>query len=185
MPVSAKAAVKTRKTAARTHVEVYKALLAGDGSVGKTSLMRHHVTGKFDSGRQMTIGVDFYTPVVRIQKRTIKLAVWDIGGQKRFAFLRRNFYGGATAAALVFDVSKPHTMDSLTLWRDEILEIAPDARIIVIGNKIDLPRAISPLGGKAWSRAMGYPYLETSAKSGEGIRLMIRGLAGLAAGFPW
>ncbi len=68
------------------------------------------------------------------------------------------------------------------MWRDEILKVAPQARILIVGNKIDRPRAVSPLVGKAWATALGYPYLEASALTGEGVARVFEGLGWLASG---
>jgi Ras-related protein Rab-5C len=160
---------------------VYKVLVAGDGSVGKSSLLRRQAEGHFEPSRRMTVGVDFHSQVVMLGERKVKLLLWDISGQQRFLSFRRSFYRGARAAALIFDVSDADTLHNLTVWRDEILKIAPQIRFMVVGNKTDLPRMISPLEGKAWATAMGYPYLETSALTGQGLDRLFEGLGWLAA----
>jgi small GTP-binding protein len=167
--------------ASTRHAPVYKVLIAGDGSVGKSSLVQRHLTGRLIKARVMTVGVDFHTQTVKLGEREVRLSIWDIGGQKRFACLRRSFYRGARAAALVFDVSNADTLHALPMWRDEILKIAPKARILIVGNKVDRPRAVSNLVGKAWATAMGYPYLEASALSGQGVDRVFEGLGWLAA----
>jgi small GTP-binding protein len=161
---------------------VYKVVLVGDGSVGKSSLIRRHATGSFEESRVMTIGVDFHTQIVNLgMERRVKLTIWDIAGQERFAFFRRNFYRGARAAALIFDVCNPETLHDLALWRDEVLKAAPGARMMVVGNKIDKARIVMPLEARAWCRAMGLPYIETSALTGEGVERLFEGLGWLAA----
>lgn len=178
--ISAPARPVTLSRTAR--LKTFKVLMAGDGSVGKSTLLYRRILGQFEPSRQMTVGLDIHTQVVKLNEHQVKLAIWDIGGQDRFSFLRRSFYRGAQAAALVFDVSDGDTLHTLTLWRDEILKIAPTARILIVGNKIDLPkRQVSLLEAKGWATALGYPYIETSAKTGAGVDRLFEGLGWLAS----
>jgi GTPase SAR1 family protein len=99
---------------------IYKVVVAGDGNVGKTSLVRRYCEGKFEASRITTLGVDFQTKVVTVGDQTIKLSIWDVAGQDRFVSFRDTFYRGAHAVALVYDVTSPATFFNLMHWRDEI-----------------------------------------------------------------
>ena len=68
-------------------IPIVKVVVAGDGRVGKTSLIRRHSAGMFQASRVMTIGVDFQTIVVKLDNRSVKLSIWDIAGQDRFDVL--------------------------------------------------------------------------------------------------
>jgi small GTP-binding protein len=66
---------------------IIKILVIGEGGVGKTTLIRRLVTGKY-SDQPMTIGMGFATKVMRTSDgQEIKLQLWDIGGQSRFRLL--------------------------------------------------------------------------------------------------
>ncbi|RMF35264.1 MAG: GTP-binding protein [Chloroflexi bacterium] len=160
---------------------VLKVVVAGDGGVGKTSLIRRYCTGKFQESRIMTIGVDFQIQVVDLGDRTVKLSIWDIAGQERFGSFRASFYRGARAVALVYDVTDPISLRNLPLWQAEIAKVAPQARFVVVGNKIDLERKVPREKVEAWVREIGLPYLETSALTGEGVQAFFTTLARLAA----
>lgn len=162
------------------NLPVLKVVVAGDGGVGKTSLIRRYATGKFDQSRVMTIGVDFQTQVVQLGKYRVKLSIWDIAGQERFGSFRGGFYRGARSVGLVYDVTVPETLKRLIRWRREILEITPDVEMLVVGNKIDLARRIQATEAKAWATQEGLPYLETSAANGEGVERFFEGLGWLA-----
>lgn len=159
---------------------VYKVVVAGEAEVGKTTLIRRYSTGKFRESRIMTIGVDFQTQVLDIDGRSIKLSIWDIAGQERFDFFRDAFYRGARAIALVYDVTNPLSFKSLPRWQAEGLRECPKARLLVIGNKVDLPRQMPKELALAWSAAQNLPYLETSARTGQGVSYLFEGLARLA-----
>ena len=121
-------------------IRLVKVVFAGDGNVGKTTLIRSFTHGKFDTSRIMTIGVDFHTHTVDLPEGKIKLSVWDMAGQERFESMRPGFYPGSRVAALVFDVTVPESLEHLNGWRDEILKVVPDEKFIVVGNKVR-PRA--------------------------------------------
>jgi small GTP-binding protein len=160
-------------------IPVFKVVLAGDGGVGKTSLIRRYATGKFKESRVLTIGVDFQTQVVEINGRPIKLSIWDIAGQERFGSFRSSFYRGARAVALVYDVTDPLSLENLPRWQTEIARVVPGVRFLVVGNKVDLTRQVPREQAIAWTRSHRLPYLETSARTGQGVRLFFEGLARL------
>ena len=70
-------------------VPVLKVVVAGDGAVGKTSLIRRYCEEKFKIARVQTIGVDFQTQTVDLPQGTVKLSIWDMAGQDRFEINRR------------------------------------------------------------------------------------------------
>lgn len=156
---------------------VLKVIIAGDGEVGKTSLVRRYCEGKFEATRVATIGVDFQTQTVDLPTGTIKLSIWDMAGQDRFQVIRAGFYRGSRSAALIYDVTTPESLVSLARWREEILEAVPSQRFVVIGNKIDLERAQDPQDATKFAEIIGAPYLETSALNGEGVSRFFETLA--------
>jgi Ras-related protein Rab-1A len=157
-----------------------KVVVGGDGSVGKTSLIRRYCTGMFEESRVLTIGVDFQLKIVEVGDRAIKLSIWDIAGQERFGSFRDTFYRGAHAVALVYDVTDILSMNNLPNWHREIAKVAPQARFCVVGNKIDLHRVVSRSAVEEWATAQGLPYVETSAKTAEGVDEFFLTLARLA-----
>ncbi len=161
-------------------VPVLKVVIAGNGNVGKTSLIRQFCEGKFEQTRVATIGVDFQTQTVDLPEKTVKLSIWDMAGQDRFQFIRAGFYRGSRAAALVYDVTEPESFANLTRWRDEILEAVEQQSFVVVGNKIDLERTQQPQQAQEFADALQAPYLETSALDGSGVAQLFETLAKLS-----
>lgn len=165
-----------------TTVPVLKVLIVGNGNVGKTSLVRRYCEGKFIDSRVTTIGVDFQTQVVRLPEGEVKLSIWDLAGQQRFAVMRPGFYKGGRSAAMVYDVTDPATLTDLARWREELASVVPTTPIVVVGNKIDLPRVQPVEPARAYAESIKAEYLETSAASGEGVPVLFEALARLARG---
>lgn len=169
-----------------------KVVFAGDGGVGKTSLIRRFCDGRFEISRVQTIGVDFQSKLVSLPTGSVKLSIWDLAGQDRFQVVRSGFYRGSRCAALVFDATQPETLANLRRWRAEILAVIPGQRFAVVANKIDL---LSPVGrppqpiwdgrpkvpeALEYADSVGAPYLETSALTGEGVPKLFETMAQLA-----
>lgn len=162
-------------------IPVLKVVIAGDGNVGKTSLVRRYCEGKFETSRVATIGVDFQTQVVDLPSGSVKLSIWDMAGQERFRVVRSGFYRGSLVAALVFDVSEADSLYHLKDWLQEISQANPNRKFVVVGNKIDLERAEGTETAPKFADLIGAPYLETSALTGDGVAEFFMCVATLAA----
>ena len=126
-----------------------------------------------------TIGVDVTTIKVPVlgndkKKDIVTLTVWDLAGQKQFQNIRKQFYLGANAAFLIFDVSRKETFNNLDSWINELMDtISLAIPLILVGNKIDLPhREVSSDEMQKFPK--NHPKVvsihETSALTGSGIR---------------
>lgn len=164
-----------------TTIPVLKVVIAGDGNVGKTSLIRRYCEGKFEQSRVATIGVDFQTKLVQLEQGLVKLSIWDMAGQERFQVMREGFYRGSLAAAMVYDLTELESLQNLAKWRKEILEVVPEVPMLVVANKRDLAprRTLDP--GKKAAGAIGAEHIVTSALTGDGVAHLFEELARLAA----
>ncbi|MGA9532181.1 MAG: Rab family GTPase, partial [Anaerolineales bacterium] len=162
-------------------IPVLKIVVAGDGNVGKTSLIRRYCEGKFEQSRVATIGVDFQTKLVNLPQGPVKLSIWDMAGQSRFQVMREGFYRGSLTAALVYDLTEPESLEHLEPWREEILRVVPDIPLVVVGNKRDLAPDMPLTAGRQWAQHAAVGHLATSARSGLGVETLFTALAQLAA----
>lgn len=163
-----------------TSIPLLKIVVAGDGNVGKTSLIRQYCEGRFEQSRVATIGVDFQTKTVEIKGRAVKLSIWDMAGQIHFQSVRTGLYRGSRTAALVHDVTDPDSLAHLPGWYEEIIAVVPGQRFLVVGNKIDLLPEYNTTEARKFAAAIKAPYLTTSASTGEGVQKMFLGMAYLA-----
>ncbi|MHA1793709.1 MAG: Rab family GTPase [Promethearchaeota archaeon] len=152
-----------------------KLLLCGPAAVGKTSLIKRFVKSSFQADYKLTIGVDILTKDVTLKSGEVAtLSIWDIGGQKRFEFIRTTFYKGASGALLVFDLTRAETYTEVTQkWYSEIARYCPDIPCVLIGNKADLlaqlGRVMDPALAQQWAANMNSIYIETSALEGQNV----------------
>jgi len=98
----------------------------------------------------------------------IALSLWDTGGQERFGFFKTDFFKGVAAVALVFDLSRPDTFDSIDEYFEDIRELSGNIPIILVGNKDDLKKDIGEMIPREKIIQMVnqyslFEYIETSA----------------------
>ncbi|MBY9006718.1 MAG: GTP-binding protein [Candidatus Lokiarchaeota archaeon] len=151
---------------------ILKILTAGDGGVGKTTLLHRFVEGRFSSSTRMTIGVEFFLKDVEVGEDNVTLQLWDFGGQERFRFLLHNYVLGAKGAFLMFDLTRPNTLEKLQQWVDICRSSDPNLPILFLGTKIDLAEEI--MIDDDYVRSFVdefnmFDYLKVSSKTGENV----------------
>jgi small GTP-binding protein len=159
---------------------LYKVVIAGDENVGKTSLVRQYCEGRFETSRISTIGVDFQTKVVTLPGGDVKLSIWDMAGQERFNVVRTGFYRGTRAAALVYDLAVPETLEHLQKWYEEIRSNCTCQKFLMIGNKADLVEERNTRNAEKFAQLIGADHLVTSAATSEGVSGLFIKLAELS-----
>ena len=149
-------------------------LIIGDSTVGKTSILSRFTNGIFNSNYLATVGLDSFTKDEIIDDKTVRIKIWDTAGQERYKSLTKGFFRNAEGVMLVYDVTNSETYENLKFWLQSIKNnTSPDMGeipIILIGNKIDCEdREVKHEEAENFWKEQGYPYFETSAKTGENI----------------
>jgi small GTP-binding protein len=116
----------------------FKILLVGDAAVGKTSFTKRYCYNIFNPSERLTIGVDFHIKTVELNDINIKLQIWDVGGEERFRFLLPTYCLGATAAFLLYDITRPSTLDNISEWMTIVRQKGGPIPIMLVGSKLDL-----------------------------------------------
>ena len=152
---------------------LYKILILGDGSVGKTSFLTRYADNSFQESVLSTIGVDYKLKNVQLDDgRTVKLQIWDTAGQDRFRSIAKNYYKGANGIVVVFSVIDKESFKNVRTWISQIKEeVDEKVTIILVGNKIDREdaRVVSKEKGEELAKEFGLPFFECSAKTGVNI----------------
>ncbi len=163
--------------------KVMKAVLIGDGAVGKTSIRRNYLGDNFIEGHLATIGVDLATKKVLFGEDIVKFIIWDLAGQPTFEKVRGHYYHGCNGIILVYSVEDRESFDNASKWLVEAYKnMGPLPPTVIVANKIDL-RPTTPKDQlvtteegikfmEYFIEKLGVPavFRETSAKTGENIQ---------------
>ncbi|EDW75797.1 uncharacterized protein Dwil_GK15003 [Drosophila willistoni] len=151
----------------------FKAVLLGEGCVGKTSLVLRYMEDKFNSQNLSTLQASFVSKIIIMpDQRQALLNIWDTAGQERFHALGPIYYRGSDGALLVYDITDHNSFLKVKLWVRELKEmLGNDICLIIVGNKIDLDeqRVVDYDVAFEYAQSVGARYLETSAKNNEGV----------------
>ncbi|MFX1257156.1 MAG: Rab family GTPase [Promethearchaeota archaeon] len=151
---------------------VLKVLTAGEGGVGKTTLLNRYVEGHYSPETKMTIGVQFFLKEVKIDDKKVVLQLWDFGGQERFRFLLESYAVGAKGALLMFDLTRTTTLENIEQWVNICRKEDPNLPILFIGSKSDLVNdfCIDDDYIMTYKEKFNlYDYLKISSKTGENV----------------
>ena len=153
---------------------VYKVLLLGDSTVGKTCFLLRYCDKTFQEAHLSTIGLDYRLKSMTLQSgKNIKLQIWDTAGQDRFRAITKNYYKGANGIILIYDVTNRQSYENVKNWITQIREEAnPNVVIYLAGNKVDVSeeeKVVKTEEGKKIAEEFNLPLYETSAKNGVNI----------------
>lgn len=119
-----------------------KLIVLGEGDVGKTSIINAFLDEEFSESYMPTIGSVTTRKEYLLSENamSIKLTIWDLGGQKSFNPYNPAHYSNADLAILVFDLTKPEdTLKNLKKEFEEKLGNSKEECIsLLAGNKLDL-----------------------------------------------
>ncbi|MHA1821334.1 MAG: Rab family GTPase [Promethearchaeota archaeon] len=159
------------------HDFIFKIVVIGDGAVGKTSLIKRYTHGSFNEEYIKTLGAQFSRyELICGENNDIRarLFFWDIAGQSNeFSFMRATFYNGARAVIIVFDLTRPETLDSVMEWYEDVSRYCGHLPTVLFGNKSDLVGETVPYDEEKREAIMKkyniLKFYRTSAKTGEHV----------------
>ncbi len=116
---------------------MFKLLIIGNSSVGKTSFLFRYADDSFTSAFVSTVGIDFKVKTVFRQDKRVKLQIWvrkkrgrsrekrtpsflvpaqDTAGQERYRTITTAYYRGAMGFILMYDITSVESFNSVHDW---------------------------------------------------------------------
>lgn len=168
----------------------YKIVVVGSNAVGKTTLLRNISDQTLEKNYIPTLGVNVSNIDFKFKSKnspietSVSISVWDIAGQffTRNLPIHKKFYNGASAAILVYDLTRDLTYKDVPEWRETVdKNVGNILPILLIGNKVDLKdeRVVSIEKGNEMAGKLRCPYIETSALTGENVKESFKKIAAL------
>ena len=152
---------------------LYKVLLLGDWSVGKTCLLMRYMDNTFTEMHLSTIGIDSKIKIVNLKEGLdARIQIWDTAGQERYKTIAKSYIKGANGILLVYDVTKRNSFEGIKNWVKQIKDLVSSrVNVVLIGNKIDLEdkREVKTEEGEQLGKEFNYQFFETTAKDGVNI----------------
>jgi internalin A len=146
-----------------------KVILIGHGAVGKTSLVRQLIDRDFKPDETKTEGIDIRHWQIKAREETVKLRVWDFGGQEIMHATHQFFLTERSLYLLVLNARKDEGNNDVEYWLKIIESFGKDAPVLIIANKSDE----HPLKLNRRHLQEKYPniqgFFETSCKTGLGV----------------
>ena len=150
-----------------------KYVIVGDASVGKSNLLLRYTHGQFREEYQLTIGVEFGSSNLTIDKNVFRIQIWDTAGQENFKSITRSYYKNSACALIVYDITRRISFENLSDWIEDCKNSSPKTVFMVlVGNKCDLEenREVTEEEGKEFAERHGMLFFETSAKTGQNVK---------------
>ncbi len=160
-----------------------KIIIIGDLAVGKTSLVKNFITGKFSKDYRSSIGTNIFIKKINLKNNVdTTLQLWDIAGQERWINMRHSYYAGTKGAIIVADLSRKNTFKQIEkFWVPDFRLYCENAPIILIANKSDLKRDVDEYELNSLEKNINAKAVFiTSAKTGENVELAFQVISELA-----
>ena len=150
---------------------VFKIVLIGDESVGKTSIINKFKRDKFSEKYEPTLGLDFQTKNITINNFNVKLLLYDTSGKEKYKTLIPLYIKEAKFIFLIYDITNEESFININKWLEFSKDLNEEnALFILVGNKSDLfNRKVSQEEGKKFADNNNYSFKEVSAFTGDGI----------------
>ncbi|XP_043362813.1 ras-related protein Rab-3D isoform X1 [Dermochelys coriacea] len=152
---------------------MFKLLIIGNSSVGKTSFLFRYADDSFTSAFVSTVGIDFKVKTVYRNEKRVKLQIWDTAGQERYRTITTAYYRGAMGFLLMYDIANQDSFNAVQDWATQIKTYSWDnAQVILVGNKCDLEddRVVATEDGKRLADELGFEFFEASAKDNINVK---------------
>lgn len=150
------------------HSLVCKIVVAGDGGVGKTTLV-YSIVGK-EKMVKITPGLEIENFSVSLKKNVeADVVFWDLGGQQQFRFFQEDFLHCANIILLVYDLNRYpsfHRIEKEWLPMVSKETLLTEGVKILVGNKLDLGQSINDTVIDDFVSKHNFASIKVSAKEG-------------------
>ena len=149
-----------------------KIIIVGEPAVGKTSLIKKFMSGRFSTDYKVSIGTNMFIKELDLDSgMNIKLQIWDIAGQERWTEMRHIYYKGTHGAIIVGDLTRKKTFEQIVkFWWPDLNKYCEDIPRIMLANKEDLVKNISIEELKTYKQKINAKsIIYTSAKFGTNV----------------
>ncbi|XP_043980428.1 EF-hand calcium-binding domain-containing protein 4B isoform X1 [Gambusia affinis] len=151
---------------------LFKVILVGNSSVGKTSLLQRFCDDRFHPGTCATVGIDYSVKTITVDNSQVALQLWDTAGQERYRSITKQFFRKADGVIVMYDVTAEQSFTAVRQWLTSIKEgTGGEIPIMLLGNKTDkeAEREVQKEVGERLAKDCQMTFFECSACSGANV----------------
>ncbi|XP_004070242.1 EF-hand calcium-binding domain-containing protein 4B [Oryzias latipes] len=151
---------------------LFKVVLVGNSSVGKTCFLRRFCDDCFHPGTCATVGVDYSVKTLTVDNSQVALQLWDTAGQERYRSITKQFFRKADGVVVMYDITAEQSFTAVRQWLSSVKESAnEEIPIMLLGNKTDkeMERKVEKKMGERLAKDCQLSVFECSAYSGENV----------------
>ncbi|XP_054633214.1 EF-hand calcium-binding domain-containing protein 4B isoform X2 [Dunckerocampus dactyliophorus] len=151
---------------------LFKIVLVGNSSVGKTSLLRRFCDDCFHPDNSATVGIDYSVKTIIVDNSQVALQIWDTAGQERYRSITKQFFRKADGVVVMYDITVEQSFTAVRQWLTSVKEGAGDAiTLMLLGNKtdIEIEREVEKSVGERLAKDCQMTFFECSARSGHHV----------------
>ncbi|XP_061571223.1 EF-hand calcium-binding domain-containing protein 4B [Cololabis saira] len=120
---------------------LFKVVLVGNSSVGKTSLLRSFCEGRFHPAATATVGIDYSVKTLTLDNMQVAMQLWDTAGQERYRSITKQFFRKADGVVVMYDVTVQESFKAVKPWLLNVQEAAGEGvPVLLLGNKMDMEK---------------------------------------------
>eukprot|EP00013_Stygamoeba_regulata_P020627 CAMPEP_0177661060 /NCGR_PEP_ID=MMETSP0447-20121125/18432_1 /TAXON_ID=0 /ORGANISM="Stygamoeba regulata, Strain BSH-02190019" /LENGTH=205 /DNA_ID=CAMNT_0019166287 /DNA_START=129 /DNA_END=746 /DNA_ORIENTATION=- len=153
-----------------------KCTILGEGGVGKSTAVIRYVSNYFVEEYDPTIEDSYRKTVVNRDGQAVLLEMLDTAGREEFSALKDVWYQAADVCLICYSITSRQSFYALSSYLMHVekarnLKQLEKAELIIMGTKADLEssREVTESEGRAFAKACGAAFLESSAKTNMGI----------------
>jgi len=142
----------------------YKISFIGDTASGKSSLLYSIFSPQFITKEHIpTIGLDVKTKYYHFSNTPVLVYMYDTSGLEYYVKITSSFYKDSKVIFIVFDLSRKSSFKLVPHWYALIINTLDErAKIILVGNKNDLPKQVSDKEINSFAKKYNLEYIETN-----------------------
>ncbi|XP_007553291.1 ras and EF-hand domain-containing protein homolog [Poecilia latipinna] len=151
---------------------LFKVVLVGNSSVGKTSILQRFCDDRFHPGTCATVGIDYSVKTITVDNSQVALQLWDTAGQERYRSITKQFFRKADGVIVMYDVTAEQSFTAVRQWLTSVKEgTGGEIPIMLLGNKTDkeAEREVQKEVGERLAKDCQMTFFECSACSGANV----------------
>uniref|UniRef100_A0A7N9AQH8 Calcium release activated channel regulator 2Ab n=1 Tax=Mastacembelus armatus TaxID=205130 RepID=A0A7N9AQH8_9TELE len=171
-PVGKETQQKMKEGALFAPDRLFKVVLVGNSSVGKTSLLRSFCEGHFHPFTTATVGIDYSVKTLTLDNVQVAMQLWDTAGQERYRSITKQFFRKADGVVVMYDVTMEDSFKAVQPWLINVQEAAgEEIPILLLGNKMDMDgdREVSIKEAEQLASENKLMFFEVSAYTGKNV----------------